>query len=169
MSNKFIGISGGIRILFTAIFSSTGVGDANKIVQTDSSGKLDSTLMPPGIGAATESMIAFEALSAGDFVNIYLNSTVRNARKADASNGRIAHGYVTSSVTVGNNATVILQGTNTALTGLTIGNRYYLSATTPGVATTTAPIVSGNIIQFLGVAVTTTSINYENDDGIVIQ
>jgi hypothetical protein len=169
MSNKFIGISGTVKALFTAIVSSSGVGDANKIVQTDGSGKLDATLMPSGIGAATESMVAFEALAAGDFVNIFLNASVRNARKADASNGRLAHGYVTTSVASSGNATVILQGTNTALTGLTVGSRYFLSASGAGTATLTSPIATGHTIQVLGTAVSATSINFEFDDGVVIQ
>jgi acyl dehydratase len=169
MSNKFIGISGTVRALFTAIVSSAGVADANKIVQTDGSGKLDATLMPAGIGAATESMVAFEALAAGDFVNIYLNTGVRNARKADASNGRVAHGFVTASVASSASATVILQGTNTALTGLTIGSRYFLSPSAAGTATLTSPTASGHTIQVLGTAVTATSINFEYDDGIAIQ
>lgn len=169
MSNKFIGISGTVRALFTAIATSAGVGDANKIVQTDGSGKLDATLMPAGIGAATESMVEFEALAAGDFVNIFLNSSVRNARKADASNGRQAHGFVTSSVASSGTATVILQGTNTALTGLTIGSRYFLSPSAAGTGTLTSPSSSGHKIQVLGIAVTATSINFEYDDGVVIQ
>jgi hypothetical protein len=169
MSNKFIGISGTVRALYTAIVSSAGVGDANKIVQTDGSGKLDATLMPSGIGAPTESMVAFEALAAGDFVNIFLNAAVRNARKADASNGRQAHGYVTSSVASSGTATVILQGANTALTGLTIGSRYFLSPSAAGTVTLTAPSSAGHTIQVLGVAITATSINFEFDDGIVIQ
>jgi hypothetical protein len=169
MSNQFIGILGGVRALFTAIASSAGVGDANKIIQTGSDGKLDATLMPSGIGAATESMVAFEALAAGDFVNIYLNSSVRNARKADASNGRLAHGFVTSSVASSGTATVILQGTNTALTGLTIGSRYFLSASGAGTATLTAPTASGQSVQCLGIAISDSSINFEYDDGVLIQ
>lgn len=167
--NKFISISSGVRALYSALTTSTGVPDANKIVSTGADGKLDSTLMPSGIGAATESMVAFESLAAGDFINIYLNTGVRNARKADASNGRLAMGYVTSAVSASGTATVILQGTNTALTGLTVGSRYYLSGTTAGTASLTAPSTSGQTIQYLGIAVSATSLNFENDDGILIQ
>jgi hypothetical protein len=57
----------------------------------------------------------------------------------------------------------------TSLTGLTIGSRYFLSATVPGGATLTAPSVSGNDIQELGVAVSATAINFEYNSPIRIQ
>lgn len=168
-NNKFITLLSGIRTLVTAISASVGVADANKIVATGSDGKLDSTLMPAGIGAATENMIASEALAAGDFINIWLDAGTRKARKADASNGRAAMGFVMNSVAANANATVTLQGTNTALTGLTVAARYYLSATIAGSLTTTSPNTSGQISQSLGFAVSTTSINFEYDDPISIQ
>lgn len=168
-NNKFITLLSGIRTLVTAISASVGVADANKIVSTGSDGKLDSTLMPAGIGAATESMIASEALAAGDFINIWLDTGTRKARKADASNGRAAMGFVINSVVTNANATITLQGTNTALTGLTIAGKYFLSATTAGGITTTAPSASGQILQSLGFAVSATSVNFEYDDPINIQ
>jgi hypothetical protein len=168
-TNKFLGLVSGVRTLFTAIASSAGVADANKIIATDSTGKIDSTLMPAGIGAATESMVASEALTAGDFVNIWLDTGTRKARKADASNGRAANGFVTANVALNANATVILQGANTSLTGLTVGSRYFLSATTPGGSTLTAPTTSSHIIQELGIAVSATSINFEYDSVTTIQ
>lgn len=168
-TNRFLSIVSGVQTLFTAIATSVGAGDANKIVMTGSNGRLDNSLMPVGLGAATETIIASETLAAGDFVNIFDNAGTRNVRKADASNNRTADGFVVSAVTSGQNATVTLQGLNTALTSLTIGAIYYLSASTPGTATTTAPNTSGQIIQYLGKAISTTAINYERDQAISIQ
>jgi hypothetical protein len=167
-TNKFLGLVNGVRTWFTAITTSTGVSDANKILATDANGKLDSSFMPAGIGAATEIMIASEALTAGDFVNIWLDTGTRKARKADASNARIAQGFVTANVALNANATVILQGTNTSLTGLTIGSRYFLSSTTPGGNSAIPPTATTHIIQELGVAVSATSINFEYDSATVI-
>lgn len=165
-TNRFISILNGVQTLFTAIASSAGVGDASKIIMTDSSGKIDSTLMPSGIGAATKSVLASEALVAGDFVNLYNNTGTLNVRKADSSNGRPANGFVLSSFASAANATVYLQGENTGRTGLTPGVIYFLS--TAGGVTTTAPTASGNIIQQLGYSTGATSINFEYNDAINI-
>ncbi|XAI95737.1 capsid fiber protein [Dolichospermum phage Dfl-JY23] len=165
-TNKFIGILNGIQTLYTAIASSAGAGDASKIIMTDSSGKIDSTLMPSGIGAATKSVLASEALVAGDFVNIYNNAGTLNVRKADNSNGRHANGFVLSAFSNATNATVYLQGENTGRTGLTPGSVYFLG--TAGGATLTAPTATGTTIQQLGYSTGTTSINFEYNDPIVI-
>jgi hypothetical protein len=168
-TNRFLGLVNGVRTWFTAITTSTGVSDAGKILATDANGRIDSSFMPAGIGAATEVMVASEALTAGDFVNIWLDTGTRKARKADASNGRAANGFVNANVALNANATVILQGANNSLTGLTIGSRYFLSASVPGGSTLTAPTTNGNIIQELGFAVSTTSINFEYDSVTTIQ
>ena len=64
--------------------SSVGAGDAGKVVALDGSGRIDPTMMPVGLGADTASIQASEALSAGDFVNIW-NSGGARVRKADAA------------------------------------------------------------------------------------
>lgn len=160
-TNRFVTVPSntGVPTLTTAISTSAGVGDASKIIATDSTGKIDTSLMPVGIGAATESIVASEALSAGDIVNIWNDAGTRKARKADASNGRIAHGFVISSVSNAANATVYLSGNITGLTGLTIGANYFLSST-PGTFTTTPPSTAGQTIQMVGYAVSTTTINF---------
>lgn len=165
-SNKFIGILNGLQTLYTAIAVSAGAGDASKIIMTDSSGKIDSTLMPSGIGAATKSVLCSEALVAGDFVNVYNNAGTLNVRKADNSNGRPANGFVLAAFSNASNATVYLQGENTGRTGLTPGTIYFLG--TAGGVTTTAPTASGTTIQQLGYSTGTTSINFEYNDPIVI-
>lgn len=169
-TDKFLTMAAnGIKTLAAAISQSTGAGDANKIVSTSATGKLDASLFPSGLGSATEAMVASEALSAGDFVNIYDNAGTRSARKADASNSaRFASGYVLSAVTSGAIATVVLQGTNTALTGLTIGTRYYLSGTTPGAMIATLPNPLPTVVQLLGIAVNTSSLNFEFDDYTIV-
>jgi hypothetical protein len=162
-TNRFLTIINGVRQLVTAISTSAGAGDANKIVATGSDGRLHSSLMPSGVGAATESIVTSEALAAGDFVNIWNNSGTRTVRKADASNSRPAHGFVLTAVSNGQNATVFTSGQNTALTSLTPGTSYFLSATTAGTATTTAPSSTGHLVQELGYAASATAITFDYD------
>lgn len=146
--------------------SSAGAGDSGKIVALDGSGKIDSTMMPTGIGADTASIEASEALAAGDFVNIY-NATGAKCRKADASTaGKEAHGFVLAAVESAANATVYFEGTNTQVTGQAPGP-VFLSAT-PGLATSTAPSGSGNVVQRIGFATGTTTINFQSQVPIVL-
>lgn len=163
-TNRFLTILNNARQLVTAISTSAGAGDGNKIVATDSSGRLSSTLMPVGVALATKSIVASEALSAGDFVNIWSNSGTENVRKADASNSREAHGFVLAAVASGASATVYLQGENTALSGLTPGTVRFLSAT-PGASSATAPAATA-IFQELGVATSPTTLIFEYDRAI---
>jgi hypothetical protein len=166
-TNRFLGLVSGVTTWFTAINNSAGVADANKIISTGNDGKLDPSLMPAGIGAATEVMVASETLVAGDFVNIWLDTGVRKARKADNSNtGRNADGFVLNAVAANANATVTLQGVNTGLSGLTIGTRYFLG--TAGGVATTSPTASGSFIQPLGKAVSATGLNFESDPITII-
>lgn len=157
-TNKFLTIgSNGKDTLTTAISASTGAGDASKIVATDGTGRIDSTLMPVGIGADTETIAATENLAAGDFVNIFNNTGTRGVRKAGVDNNRPANGFVLSAVTSGQNATVYKSGTNTGLSSLTHGTEYFLGNN--GAATATPAIAApAQLIQSLGYASDTTEI-----------
>ena len=73
MSQQFKSFVNGVWQLVSAIQSSAGVGDAGKIPALDSAGRLSSTMMPTGVGAETVSVVASEALTAGNFVNVYNN------------------------------------------------------------------------------------------------
>jgi hypothetical protein len=155
----------------TATVTSAGVANDGDLVALDSTGRLDNSLLPTGVGADTASIIASEALAAGDFVNVYTNTGVANCRKADASaatGGKRASGYVLAAVTSLASATVYFIGRNTAVTGRTPGARLFLSATTPGAATEAAPSVTGSLVQGLGYAITATEINVDIDERPVI-
>ena len=163
--NKYIANSAGKLKEVSAAQTSSGAPDANKIVALDSSGLLDVSLMPAGVGAEVVVKPASENLLAGDFVNFYNNGGVLNVRKVDAStNAKPADGFVLSNVTSPANATVyLISGQNTALTGLTVGADYWLS-TTPGIISATAPSASGNIVQRLGKAKSATEFVFENQE-----
>ena len=141
----------------TASDISTGSPDAGKVVSLNTSGKLDATLFDSAtLGGGCDAILTTEALSAGDWVNIYLSGGVRKCRKALAADGtKPAHGYVLAAVTSGGTATVYRGGTNTkiALTGFTtsdIGTPLFLSAATSGGCTKTPPSTAAQLLQRLG-------------------
>jgi hypothetical protein len=158
---KYLALVGGRITEVSGTASSAGAGDAGEIPQLDGAGRLDSSMMPVGIGADTASITASEALAAGDFVNIW-DSSGAKVRKADASAvGKEAHGFVLSTVSNGATATVYFEGTNTQVTSQTPGV-VYLSAATAGRATSTPPSAAGNIVQSLGFATGSTAINFQS-------
>ena len=144
-----------------------GAGSANKIPALDLSGRLDATMMPTGIGAETSAIEAFGALAAGEFVNVYNDGGVAKVRKADASSGTApANGFVLSAYLTGETATVYWGGLNNAVSGLTPG-QHFLS-TTPGASNHVAPSASGNIVQRIGFAINSTTINFQPQDPILL-
>ncbi len=167
MADRYIRNSAGTLTETEALAVSVGAADAGKILALDGTGRIDNSMMPVGIGSDTASVTTSEALTAGDFVNIF-ESTGAKARKADASiSGKEAHGFVLAAVASAAAATVYFEGTNTQLTGLTAGNQF-LSATTPGRATSTAPVATGQVVQRLGVALSATALNFEPYAPIVL-
>lgn len=144
-----------------------GAGQANKIPALDLSGRLDSTMMPTGIGAETSALIAFGALAAGDFVNVFNDGGVMKVRKADASTGVApANGFVLAAFSALDTATVYWGGLNSQRSGMTPG-LHYLS-TTPGASNHIAPAASGNIVQRLGYAVDSTTFYFNPQDPILL-
>ena len=149
--------------------TSAGAGDAAKVVALDSAGRISTTMMPVGIGADTASVQASENLVAGDFVNIWLDGADTRVRKADATAvGKEAVGFVLAAVNSGSPALVYFEGSNNQLTSLAVGSRYYLSAASAGAVTTTPPAASGNVVQYVGIATSATSIAFEGTDGVVL-
>lgn len=167
MADKYLRNNAGTLTEVEAKITSAGAGDAGKITALDGSGRLDTSLMPVGIGADTATITASEALAAGDFINIW-NSAGAKARKADAStSGKEAHGFVLAAVANAAAATVYFEGTNTQVAGLTPGP-VFLSATTAGQATATSPSAAGQVSQRLGVALSATTANFDAGPAIVL-
>lgn len=152
----------------SGVTTSAGAGDVGKLPQLDATGKLDTSVMPSGIGAESESATATEPLSAGDFVNIYDNVGVKSVRKADGTTpGKEANGFVLAAFASSAAATVFTDGANTQRTGLIGGTTYYLSATAGGL--TISPLTTtGHIHQKLGKASSATSLIFEHFDPITL-
>ncbi len=167
MPDKFLqhDAAGGFREVEAT--ATGGAGQASKIPALDLSGRLDPTMMPTGIGAETSAIEAFGALAAGDFVNVFNDGGIAKVRKADASTGVApANGFVLAAYTTGQTATVYWSGLNNQVSGLTPG-MHFLS-TTPGASNHVAPSASGNIVQRLGFAVSSTVINFQPQDPILL-
>lgn len=164
MADKFIYMNAGILTELEATVTSAGAGNAGDIVALDGSGKLDSTLMPAGLGSDSKSLTAGEALSAGDLV--YINGSGQML-KADANAiAKAAVGFVLASVSNGASGTAYFEGTITGLTSLTPGARYFLS-TTPGGITTTAPTGTADIVQQVGFALSATELSFDAGTPVV--
>ena len=167
MPDKFLqhDAAGGFReVEATAV---GGAGQANKIPALDLSGRLDSTMMPTGIGAETAALEAFGNLAAGDLVNVFNDAGVMKVRKADASNAVApANGFVLAAFTAGQTATVYFSGLNGQRSGMTPG-LHYLS-TTPGLSNHVAPATAGNVVQRIGTALNSTTLFFNPQDPILL-
>lgn len=162
MAQSFLARVNGRLKQIAAIVTSAGAGDAGKIPALDSSGKLDNSVLPSGIGANQVVVPASEALSAGNYVQLFSDSGTLKARKADNSNGRPAWGYVEAAVASAANATVKrLNTVNANHTGLTAGGEYWLGTAGGVIATpldATDAANANKVCQYLGVAKSATEL-----------
>jgi hypothetical protein len=164
MAQKFKTLQNGRDALKESTVVSSGVSNAGDILALDSTGKIDPSVLPVGIGADVKVMEATEDLAAGQYVNIFLSGGIQKARLADASNDRPAHGFVKEAFLTGASATVYFEGANDDLASLTIGARYYLQT---GGSVSSSPRTTG-LHQFVGIAISATEINTDIDDETVI-
>jgi hypothetical protein len=94
-------------------------------------------------------------------VNIWNDSGTPKVRKADADDPtKYAQGFILADVLNGEDVIVYLSGKVTGLSGLTPGALQFLSST-GGQVTATPPTGSGKIVQQLGTALSSTTMNFE--------
>lgn len=161
--NTFLdSVSGEIRQK-AAINTSAGAGDAGKIPALDAAGRLSPTMLPVGVGVLVKSVISSENLAARDMVNVYNNAGTLNVRKADANNNMPCNGYVINAVVSPAACDVYFDGIISGFTGLTPGARQFLH-TTAGERTETPPSASGDLVQYIGVALSATEIEFDPAD-----
>lgn len=141
---------------------------ASKVLQTLPDGTIDPSVLPTGIGADVKNMPASEALAANDLVNVWNDAGTAKARKADATTeGKEATGFVKAAVALNGQAAVYFEGRISGLSGLTPGQRQYL-AISAGQSTPTAPSAAGNVVQWVGDAVSATEIDFEKANPITV-
>ena len=170
MSAKtFLRLILGRKTEIAGLVTSTGAPNDGDIPALDATGRLSTTMMPVGVVADNKSIVSSESLVAGDFVNVWNDTGTIKVRKADATAaGKEADGFILAGVTSPAAALVYFEGTNTGLSALTLGARYYLNTVAGGVVATTPPSASGNVVQYVGRAISTTEITFESDDGVVL-
>jgi hypothetical protein len=156
---KFLTLTNGEFSLDNGIQATTGISNAGQVIVSDASGHLD-----PSFISDTKLIVTTSSLAAGQYVNVWNNSGVANARLASAVSFSLqAHGFVLASYNVGDTATVYFSGANTAITGAVPGN-VFLSKTPGGFSSTPPDSTdinnSGNIIQKIGIATSSTNINF---------
>lgn len=109
-----------------------------------------------GVGVA----LVAQALSPGMAVNVYNDAGTAKVRKAIATSvDMLANGFVMDAASVGQMVNVYSFGLNNAVSGLTPGV-LYLSATTAGAYTSTAP-TTPNLVQELGFAISATLMAFQ--------
>lgn len=113
---------------------------------------------------------ASEDLASGAFVNVWNNAGTPNVRNADADAAQQYEvvGWTDAGCASGQTAVVRSAGINSGLSGLTTGNRYYLSNTVPGGVTATAPATTGELVQVLGIAVSPSAIAFTYQPATVV-
>ena len=135
---------------------SLGSANGGDFVTLGDDGTIDSSMMPAAGTDSTSAIVCTEALSAGDWINIYNNAGTRACRKALAADTtKQVHGFVSAAFTSGQVANVAKKGDNTkvSLSGFVagdIGARVFLSPSTAGGTTKTCPSTAGNLVQPLG-------------------
>lgn len=168
MAQKPLQLVGGKITQVEATVISAGAADAGEVVALDSNGLLDVSVLPVGVGPNVKLILASENIGAGKYINIFDDAGTAKVRLADNSNSREAHGFLLDAVTSGNNATVYFESTNNDLSGLVAGARQFLG--TAGGVTATPPTFAGGatISQLVGTAISTTEIDTDIDDVVVL-
>jgi len=142
----------------TAATQTGGSANGGRILALRDNGTLDPTVYGAEVASPDVAIgVATEDLTAGDVVNMFLDTSTNPARngvrKAVATAyGTRGMGFVVAAASAGGTVTVYRSGMpNTAVTGLTIGQQW-LSATTPGKVTNTPPTAAGSVQQKVGYA-----------------
>ena len=150
---------------FSTVDARIPVGADGAVLTADSTVALGVSYKTPA-GAPAVNLIASQNLAQGDFVNVLDVAGTPKARKASATNGFEAQGYVNAAYLTGVTAVVQLGGVNAFVTGLTAG-RVFLSLT-DGLVTNTAPSAAGQMVQEVGEAVTSSSVSFQPYPGVLL-
>lgn len=152
-----------------AIETTTGSAQAEKIIATGADGLIDASFLTKAPGTVSLQATASEAITAGALVNVYSNSGAAAAQNADGSvaGTKNCNGYAPAAIASGATGTIIVSnGVITGLTGLTAGTAY-LSETSKGAVQAAGSTTAGHTFQRIGTALTTTTLYFDPDPGIV--
>ena len=112
----------------------------------------------------------FESVSNGDA--LYMRTSDGKVGKASASNGNLENalvvGFAESAVSTDETVRVIVTGIKTMSVTIDPGDIYFLSPTTAGAITLTAPTGSGQAITRLGEGATATDLSIQIEPPIIL-
>ena len=164
--NKYLSNNAGQIQEVVSVNTSAGGADANKIIALNASGKIDASMLLATDVEDAYMATASENLAAGDNINVWNDGGSPKVRLADNSNNRPAHGFLKAAILLGATGLVYKEGTNDQLTGLAPGTVYFLG--TAGGTTATAPTGTGVIVQRIGIAYSTTDLDFERAQPILL-
>lgn len=128
---------------------------ARQLIENAMSIAQQALLLVQGVQATATSLTlqAAEDIPAGYLVNLYPSGTTTLMRLADASySDRPAHGFAPTAIRAGHQGTFFKGGVNTAASFTQFLHDLWLSDTSPGMATSTAPSTIGHLQQHVGMA-----------------
>lgn len=164
---KYLNLSSGEIVEMIPVSTSVGAADASKMIQLDAGGLISTSMLPAAAlaGAAMYSLPAFEAIGAGAIINIFSDAGTPKIRNADATNGtKPPMGYAEVAIASGATGSIRLSnGIIAGMSGLVVGAKYFLSPTTPGAITVSAPTGVGNVVYKVGYAKSATEFSYTDD------
>jgi len=106
-----------------------------------------------------------DAANYGSIINLYSNAGVLSAQLAVATtNAKPADGICNTpgSIAIGDVGEVLLSNGVLIGSGMTVGQRCWLSAVTAGALATSAPVAAGNIEQYLGIVISPTEFYFHS-------
>lgn len=120
-----------------------------------------------GVVVVSHNFMTSQDLTEGMIVNIWNNAGTPNARRADGSiEGKHAHGFVITSTSAGQTATVYFAGVNDKCVDLVIGDQYL--SVTPGITSPLTPNMSGHVLQTIGLAISDTTLFFNPSDAAIL-
>jgi hypothetical protein len=142
----------------------SGAAPAGFILETDGLGGFNLIVTPTSGGGGVDILSCDASIAPGDVVYISASNTVAKA-SAESGVGQTsdAIAIVDSKPT---SITCVLRGTGLSpavFVGLSVGATYYLSATTPGGITSTAPTAPGTKVQEVGTGASSTRLYVDID------
>lgn len=140
----------------TAIQTSAGAGDADKIPATGADGKLDLSFLPDAVQPVAHTGVFGATVAAGKFIYTDDADSYKVKTATNAGLDTKADGFVMVGGDADDAATYYNGGKVTGLTGITANADYYLD--TAGGFTITQPTAAGSIVQRVAVGIDTTSL-----------
>jgi hypothetical protein len=143
-------------------------GNSGKFLTTDGSNTSWATVSGGSGGSSLTSAITqtSHGFAVGDIVRLSAASTYTKARADSSANAEVAG--IVSAVAGANDFTLTTGGKITGLSGLTAAEMYFLSPTTAGALTLTAPSTVGQVSKPILYTDTTTSGYFFNMRGAVV-